>query len=397
LTCPLESAFVGGIDGGIVEIRGGIAKNRPSRGYNRLSDRTVKSFVAKTRAGTAMKGKLSDGGGLYITMTPAGTPVWRIKYRFDCKERVFAAGVYPDVSLEAAREQRAEVKAHLRSGRDPVQSRLVHRHAAALSSNSTFGGVTSSWLEKQKRSWSGIHYSKSERALERDVLPTLGELPIDQITSAMVADVIEKVAGRGADETAGRILQHINGIFRLARSRGLVHENVAADVREVLPKRKRRPGRPALITFDELRDVLRRADVAPISPSVRLANRLIAFSAQRIGNVVSATWDQFELQSTAPTWTIPREQMKVRDRDGDHRVPLGPTITAELLAWQKATKEKGVVFPSPSGKRPFVGREAIEKLYSEVLNLDGRHSPHSWRTAFSTLSRELGDFDPRRC
>jgi integrase len=85
--------------------------------------------------------------------------------------------------------------------------------------------------------------------------------------------------------------------------------------------------------------------------------------------------------------------MKVRDRDGDHGVPLGPTITAELLAWQKATKEKGVVFPSPFRKRPFVGREAIEKLYSEVLNLDGRHSPHSWRTAFSTLSRELGDVD----
>lgn len=229
--------------------------------------------------------------------------------------------------------------------------------------------------------------------MRRDVLPALGELPIDRITSAMVANVVEKIAARGAEETAGRILQHIGGIFRLARSRGLIHENVAADVREVLPKRKRRTGRPALIVFDELRDVLRRADLAPVSPSVRLANRLIAFSAQRIGNVVAATWDQFDLESTCPTWKIPREQMKVRDRDGDHRVPLGPTITAELLAWKRATGGKGVVFPSPSGKRAFVGREAIEKLYSEVLELDGRHSPHSWRTAFSTLSRELGDFD----
>ena len=96
-------------------------------------------------------------------------------------------------------------------------------------------------------------------------------------------------------------LQHINGTFRLARSRGLIGENVAADVREVFPKRKRRSGRPALITFDELRDVLRRADLVPISPSVRLANRLIAFSAQQIGNVVAAMWDQFELESAAPT------------------------------------------------------------------------------------------------
>lgn len=393
LTCSLKSTIVGGIEGGIVESDGGIAEIRSNRGYNRLSDRSVKAFIAKARAGTASKQKLADGGGLYITLTPSGTPVWRIKYRFDGKERVFAAGLYPDVSLEAAREQRAEVKAHLRAGRDPVQSRLVHRRAASLSSNSTFGGVASSWLDKQKRGWSGIHYSKSERALQRDVLPSLGDLPIDQISSAMVADVIEKVAARGADETAGRILQHINGIFRLARSRGLIRENVAADVREVLPKRKRRPGRPALITFGELRDVLRRADLAPISPAVRLANRLIAFSAQRIGNVVAATWDQFDLESATPTWTIPREQMKVRDRDGDHRVPLGPTITVGLLDWQRVTNGKGVVFPSPTGKRPFVGREAIEKLYSEILNLDGKHSPHSWRTAFSTLSREVGDFD----
>jgi integrase len=372
---------------------GGIAENRVSRGYDRLSDRAVKSFVAKARAGTSTIGKLSDGGGLYLTLTPAGTAVWRVKYRIDGKERVFAAGIYPDVSLAAAREQRAEVKAHLRSGRDPVQSRALERHAATLSTNSTFSSVASSWLDKQKRGWSGIHYAKSERGLKRDVLPIIGELPIDQITSAMVANVVEKVAARGAEETAGRILQHISGIFRLARSRGLLHENVAVDVREVLPRRKRRTGRPALIVFDELRDVLRRADLAPVSPSVRLANRLIAFSAQRIGDVVAATWDQFDLESDAPTWTIPREQMKVRDRDGDHRVPLGPTIAGELLAWRKATGGKGVVFPSPSGKRSFVGREAIEKLYSEVLELDGRHSPHSWRTAFSTLSREVGDFD----
>jgi integrase len=59
----------------------------------------------------------------------------------------------------------------------------------------------------------------------------------------------------------------------------------------------------------------------------------------------------------------------------------------------KSHQREGRRIPLAVRKRPFVGREAIEKLYSEVLNLDGRHSPHSWRTAFSTLSRELGDVD----
>jgi integrase len=330
---------------------------------------------------------------MYLALTPAGTAVWRIKYRLGGKERLYAAGVYPDVSLEAARAQRATLKEHLRAGRDPLKARLVERHAASLSADATFTSVASTWLDKQQRAWSGIHFDKSKRALERDVLPTIGALPISDITAAMLADVVERIAARGAEETAARVLQHITGIFRLARSRGLVRDNVSIDVREVLPRRKQQTGRPAIVNFDELRDVLRRADLAPIAPATRLANRLIAFTVQRIGNVVTATWPQLELDGQHPVWTIPRAQMKVRNREGDHRVPLGPTIAAELRAWRDAIGKEGYVFPSPSGKREYVGRETIEKLYSEVLNLDGRHSPHAWRTSFSTLARDVGELD----
>jgi len=107
------------------------------------------------------------------------------------------------------------------------------------------------------------------------------------------------------------------------------------------------------------RDVLRRADVAPISPAVRLANRLVAFTAQRIGNVVTATWDQFDLEGDPPLWTIPRQQMKVRDREGDHRVPLGPTIAAELGAWRDATGGKGTSFPRPRANASMLGERQL--------------------------------------
>ena len=372
---------------GGTEIRGGI------RGLNRLSDRGVKSFISRARAGKADRGKLGDGGGLYLMLTPAGTPVWRIKYRLGGKERLFAAGVYPDVTLESARAQRAELKEHLRAGRDPLKARLVSRRAAVLSADTTFAGVTETWLEKQQRQWSDVHYKTSKRALERDVLPTLGPMPIAAVTPAMIADVVERVAKRGAQETAGRVLQHIAAIYRLARSRGLAQDNVAVDVREVLPRRKGKGGRPAIVNFDELRDILRRTDLAPIAPATRLANRLLAFSVQRVGNVVAAQWSQFDLETDAPVWTIPRADMKVKDREGAHRVPLGPTIAAELTAWKDATDGKGYVFPSPSGKRAHLGRETVIKLYVDVLGLQGRHSPHSWRSSFSTLARDVGEID----
>ena len=47
--------------------------------------------------------KLFDGGGLYLLVHPNGSKWWRWKYRFAGKEQLLALGVYPDVSLKAAR------------------------------------------------------------------------------------------------------------------------------------------------------------------------------------------------------------------------------------------------------------------------------------------------------
>jgi hypothetical protein len=43
--------------------------------------------------------KISDGGGLYLMVVPAGGRYWRYSYRFDRKQKTIALGVYPDVSL----------------------------------------------------------------------------------------------------------------------------------------------------------------------------------------------------------------------------------------------------------------------------------------------------------
>lgn len=167
------------------------------RAINKLSDLAVKAFIARARRGTAAKKKLSDGGGMYLTLTPAGTPVWRAKYRFGGREKLYAIGIYPEVSLEAARAKREELKRHLRDGRDPIQARdLAHAESVASAGN-TFQQVAETWLEHKKAEWSGVHYVKSKRAIERDVLPQLGKLPVAAITPVMVANVLKGVARRG--------------------------------------------------------------------------------------------------------------------------------------------------------------------------------------------------------
>jgi hypothetical protein len=47
--------------------------------------------------------KLYDGRGLYLEVAPVGGKWWRLKYRFDGKEKRLSLGIYPDVGLKDAR------------------------------------------------------------------------------------------------------------------------------------------------------------------------------------------------------------------------------------------------------------------------------------------------------
>ncbi len=362
------------------------------RALNKLSDVKIRAFISKARAGKAAVAKLADGGALYMMLTPAGTPVWRVKYRVKAdgglKERVYAVGTYPAISLDQARAERDAIKAVLREGRDPVQARHLLRAEGAAASANTFESVASDWLEKRRKEWSAVHYDKSSRALERDVYPRIGKLPIKDIKPAMVAGVVEAVVRRGARDTAGKVLQHVSGVFRLAQARGLRDDNPAEPVHEVLPTKKGSDRMPALLTLPALGELLRTADEAKLSKQVRMAHRLCAFTAARIGNVVEAEWTEFDLDADVPVWIIPRRKMKSRDRVHDHKIILATPIVKELRKWRE-TGGKGFLFPSPVGRK-HITRESLEKAYRVTLGLEGKHSPHGWRSAFSTLAKDHG-------
>lgn len=54
--------------------------------------------------------KLYDKKGLFVLVHPNGSKYWRMKYRFSGKEKMLSLGVYPDVSLKAARESRDDAR-----------------------------------------------------------------------------------------------------------------------------------------------------------------------------------------------------------------------------------------------------------------------------------------------
>ena len=74
-----------------------------------LTDIAIRS--AKPRATPF---KLFDGGGLYLIVTPTARKWWRWKYRIGGKEKGLSFGVYPEVSLKAARQRRDDARSQLR-------------------------------------------------------------------------------------------------------------------------------------------------------------------------------------------------------------------------------------------------------------------------------------------
>jgi site-specific recombinase XerD len=124
---------------------------------------------------------------------------------------------------------------------------LWGRAETAAGSDNTFKAVAGEWLTMKQREWSAGHSAKSQRALERDIYPTLGSLPVASITPAIIAKAIEDIHKRDVLETATRILQHLNGVFRYAQAKGLCRDNPAGPVRELLPRKKDNGHMPALL------------------------------------------------------------------------------------------------------------------------------------------------------
>lgn len=85
--------------------------------------------------------KLSDGGGLYLEVTPNGSRYWRMKYRINGKENRLSFGVYPTVLLASARDKRDKAKKVLADGGDPGEVKKAEKLAQKLSIDNTFEAI----------------------------------------------------------------------------------------------------------------------------------------------------------------------------------------------------------------------------------------------------------------
>lgn len=232
-------------------------------------------------------------------------------------------------------------------------------------------------------------------SLEKDVFPSIGQIPIKEIDAPLVLAVLRLVEQRDAKDKARRIRQRMSAVFVYAIATGRGKDDPAAIVMKAMAPLKRGK-QPAITDLDEVRILLRRTESFELCahPVTRLAVRFIALTAVRPGTLTSTPWREFDdIDEAMPVWQIPAERMKMKlqhkdDERRDHLVPLSKQAVATLSVLSTLTGRTPWVFPN--GRHS--SKPMSENAMGYLLNRAGyhhRHVPHGFRATFSTIMNEL--------
>jgi integrase len=319
--------------------------------------------------------RLSDGRGLTLLVKPTGSKLWRVRYRWQGRERVLAPGPYPEVSLAQARQVCDEARQALRDGLDPgVRRRRVG------TAGETLRAVATRWWEDRASDWTPSFADDVWRSLELHVLPSLGEASIRTLTPLQLLSVLRPLVDEGKRaETVRRLRQRLSDICRLAVLEGLRQDDPAALLVDALPSPRVTPMRT--IREEDVPALLAAVDRGGNS-LVAAALRLQLLTATRPGEVRAAAWAEVDL--AAAVWTIPADRMKRRRA---HVVPLSRQALAVLSALQPVTGHRVHLFPGRLDR----GRPMSNSAVATVLARAGwaeRLTAHGLRSLFSTVCHE---------
>ena len=327
--------------------------------------------------------KMSDERGLYVLVTKTGK-YFRFDYRFLGKRKTLAIGVYPDVTLKAAREKRDEARRQLAEGIDPSQYKKETRAMLMDQAANSFEAVAREWFTKNKHTWTHGHSRTIIRRLEFNVFPWLGKRPVASITPRELLTVLRRMEDRGALETAHRVKTICGQVFRYAIATGRAERDPSPDLRGALPPTK--PKRMSTITNPEkIGELLRAIDGYTGHVITRCALRLAPLVFVRPGELRHAEWSEIDLERAE--WKIPAEKMKMRIT---HIVPLATQAVDILREIEPLTGRGGYVFPSlRTTQRPMSNNTvlaALRRMGYDKAEMSG----HGFRAMASTLLHEQG-------
>lgn len=332
---------------------------------------------------------LQDGDGLYLLVKPNGSKSWRFNYyrpsAIPKKRALLSFGIYPDVSLAAAREKRDQARALVASGVDP-QIRLKQlRDASQAQDYLLFSSVAKSWFDVKKTTVAPQHATTIWRSLELNIFPFVGNKSITDLKPRDFIIALEPVKFRGSLETLRRIIQRLNEIMIYAINLGFIDINPASGISYAFekPKKEHQPS----IRPERLPDFLSALSASQVTIQTQCLILWQLITAVRPSEASSVEWSEINFDSMR--WVIPAGKMKMKR---EHTVPLSKQAISVLNFMRSISGHRKFIFPGfTDPNKPMSSQTANHAI--KRIGFKGELVSHGLRAIASTAMNEAG-FNP---
>lgn len=342
------------------------------------------------------KGKLCDGGGLWLVKDGKTGGRWSFRYQFEGKSHELGLGSIHTISLTEAREKAKQLRKLQDKKIDPLKDRRDKAARARIeeASATTFKDFAKDHIDRNRAKWSNIKHEKQwTQSLAAYVFPLIGDLPIAAIDTEAVKRVLQQhVDGvpfwSARPETASRVRNRIEKILDAAKVSGKREgenpakwkghlEHLFASRNETEKGEKRHLAAMPFAEVPAFMEALRRQE--------GVAARLLEFAilaAARPGEARALPWSEINLPDRI--WTCPASRMKNRK---EHEVPL-PARAVEILEALKADSTGKYVFPGRGGH--LVSDKAMRRLMAAMGQ--GDYTVHGFRSSFKDWASEATEY-----
>lgn len=344
----------------------------------KLSDVAIKNAKPKDKPY-----RVTDGGGMFLEITPKGAKYWRLAYRFDGKQKLLALGVYPDVALRQAREKRDDARRLLAGGADPGEARKAEK--AKRAGLDSFDSVAEEWMGKNAAHWSEQHAALTRKILDADLSPTLGRVPINTITAAKVLQALRTTEARGAFYTAQRAKSIASRVMQYAVAIGLAERNPVADLPRGVIESRPVKHHASITDPKKVSQLMRDIRAYEGFFETKCALELLPLVFVRPGELRKAEWSEFDLDGAE--WRIPASRMKMGEQ---HIVPLSKQAVAVLRRLHTVTGTKNLLFPGVRHHDKPMSENTLNAALRYMGYDKNTMTGHGFRSMASTLLNEQG-------
>ncbi len=302
----------------------------------------------------------SEVTGFGVRITAAGSIAYVLRYVFQGQERRITIGKHPDLTPSAAREKAIIMRGAITDGFDPLVARVEAREAP------TVADLCQDYLErhaKPKKRPTSI--SNDTSMIDRHIKPELGTKKVAFVTRREIDELHQGL--KDTPYQANRLLALLSKMFSLAVSWGWRTDNPAQGIERFQEQKRHR-----WLSTDEIAKLARALEK---HPNQRAANaiRLLLLTGARRGEVLSATWGQFDLKRRV--WTKPSSHTKQKREE---HVPLSAPALAlvskmktdaiKSLGSEEALKEIPYLFPGDAEGKPV---QHIKKAWASICKFAG--------------------------